>query len=164
MKLIKQLVLGTALFSAAALGSAHAATVTVDGSKGQSLLVTLSSSFKNSVLSFTGTLLSGAFGDWEIATDSLGKTLVKTNAAKGTLSVQLKQSGSAEGVFTFTPVGGSVVKFDNFSSTKGSSSFQVAVVPEPETYALLALGLLGLGVANRRKVGQKAQPTALAAA
>lgn len=150
MKLMKQLVLGVALFSAAALGSAHAATVTVDGSKGQSLLVTLSSSFKDSVLRFTGTLLSGAFGDWEIATDSLGKTLVKTNATKGTLSVELNQSGTAEGLFTFTPHSGSVVKFDNFSS-KGSSSYQVAVVPEPETYALLALGVTGLVLSRRRK-------------
>lgn len=151
MKLMKQLLLGTALLSAAALGSVHAATITVDGSKGQSLLVTLLPSFKNSVLSFTGTLLSGAFGDWEITADSIGKTIVKTNPAKGTLSVQLKQSGSADGLFTFTPASGSVVKFDNFSSTKGSSSFQVAVVPEPETYALLALGVTGLMLSRRRK-------------
>ena len=33
MKLMKQLVLGVALLSAAALGSVQAATVTVDGSK-----------------------------------------------------------------------------------------------------------------------------------
>lgn len=53
-------------------------------------------------------------------------------------------------IFTITPDASSSISF-YVAALSGNSASVVSVVPEPETYALMAVGLLGLGLARRRK-------------
>jgi hypothetical protein len=129
----------------------QAATYTASGDTGQSLVLTLLGGAKKSVLdlvakvsgSFT-TLLSGDV-------DSLS---LKYQDKKTKSLLQLKASsvkGSDIGSITLTPTAGSSIVVDSTYFSSSMKNFTVAVVPEPETYALLVLGLIGLGVARQRK-------------
>ena len=139
MKLMKQLVLGVALLSAAALGSVQAATVTVDGSKGQSLLVTLlPNSFTQFMVQLSG---NTAYSLFQSAGVFGGALKMATNLVSVTLSTD-----AAGGTFKLTPATGLTVLGSPL--TVGAT---IAAVPEPETYALIAFGIAGLLLNRRRR-------------
>ncbi len=77
----------------------------------------------------------------------------------GTKSFALGTNNSGSPLVTFTPVGASGTVFK--LQATGSSAFRLAglnatatgAVPEPGTYALMGLGLVGLGWVSRRRQG-----------
>ena len=190
MKWISAAALVTALFG----GQAQAATYyskgdtgLVDGSKGQSLIVTLFGgdglrSFVNLLggISLNGTYTISMFKDGgnansqrsAYATYSNGKVIdregnfkLKTTAYNNQVTTFTDKSAGVDifnlvantiasvkydETFTITPDATSSLSF-YVAGLSSKSASVVAVVPEPETYALMAVGLLGLGLARRRK-------------
>ena len=195
MKSFMKWISTAALLVAALVGSQVQAKtytdITVDGSKGQSLILTLlGNDGLESIVSLLATSVDATYSvklekyvgtalglptvqRTAIRTYSNGNVVGKGDSSKYRGSFKLDIPGyynqvsspSAGGidslvidartiaraqnneVFTITPEEGSLLTFNYITG----QSFSVAVVPEPETYALMAVGLLGLGLARRRK-------------
>ena len=188
--------ISTAAFLVAALIGSQVqaktyAGITVDGNKGQSLVLTLigndglesivsllatsvDATYTVKLEKYVGTLLgSPTVQRTAIRTYSNGNVVGKGDSTKyrgnfkldipgyynqvsspseagiDSLIISARTIARAQNdeVFTITPKEGSLLTFNNITG----QSFNVAVVPEPETYALMAVGLLGLGLARRRK-------------
>lgn len=161
MKSLFRLLVASMLLSTLFTGHANAAVTSVALKSNQSLTVTLGE-FSSVLLSVN--VIDGAFNQIFTKTDSVGSFLLNWPGSKTTLGAlfTLFKSGS----FTLTPTIGSkaTITLLGVTGTYSAKLTTLPAVPEPETYALLALGLLGLGVVKRRQFGQKSQPTALAAA
>ncbi|MGU5767047.1 PEP-CTERM sorting domain-containing protein [Aeromonas allosaccharophila] len=152
-KLVKFLA-AVAMVSVISGGSANAALYSANGSKGESLVITLLSGYTKSVLNFTATLLG--LGDYSVEGPSLKGYGVEADEDNSSLLTGVAtQKKSSTGVLTIKPYAGTTFEISSIASTNGISSFTVnkvvPAVPEPETYALMGIGLLGLLLVRRRK-------------
>jgi hypothetical protein len=87
----------------------------------------------------------------EFSTDGINYALLNTasfTTSQGLFTASVLGNESAAGYFRlgFDPAGGVIPRFDNVTI-----SGDVAPIPEPTTAALLMLGLVGLGMAGRRR-------------
>lgn len=194
MKWISAAALVTALFGGQAQAETYyskGGTGVVDGSKGESLIVTLFGgdglrSFVNLLgsISLNGTYTISMFkdggneksqrsayatytdgkvidrvGNFKLPTTAYNNqvtTFTDKNAGVDIFNLVANTIASVkyDEVFTITPDSNS--QFSFLVAGLASNSTTVAVVPEPETYALMAVGLLGLGLTRRRRKTQAA--------
>ena len=136
--------------SALLAGNAQAKVYEADGSLGQSLLITLIGGDSGSWVSFitqaVGTFSTSVTGDADVTTKSLNKSKTRF------LVSGASEEGSSVSSFSLTPTVGSSIKVNSVTG----DNFTIAAVPEPETYALMGVGLLGLMLGRRRKIAAQA--------
>lgn len=161
MKSLFRLLVASMLLSSLFGGNANAAVTSVVLNSNQSLSVNLG---KFSSVWMSVTVSNGVFSQLFSKTTSVGSLLASfpgSGTTAGVLGTLFKN-----GSFTLSPVAGTTASINLYGIT-GSYSTKLttlAAVPEPETYALLALGLVGLGVTAKRKKGREAQQNAQAVA
>lgn len=165
MKSLFRLLMASVLLSTLVGSQANAALSHVESYKlnsSQTLTVTLN---KGSSVWLKATVLDGVFASIFSQSASVGSllgSLPGSSTTEGILGTLFKKRGS----FTLAPTAGTTASVSIYGKT-GSYSTKLttlAAVPEPETYALLALGLVGLGVTAKRKKGREAQQNAQAVA
>ncbi|WP_270807667.1 PEP-CTERM sorting domain-containing protein [Aeromonas sp. QDB25] len=142
-KWVASAVVATALLG----GNAQATVYKADGSLGQSLLVTLLGGDTGSWVSFVtqvvGKFDTSSSGNAVVNATSLNKAQTRFFVAGSS------EEGSAVSYFSLIPTAGSSIKVN--SNGISGENFNIAAVPEPETYALMGVGLLGLLLGRRRK-------------
>ena len=142
-KWVASAVIATALLG----GNAQAAVYKADASLGQSLLVTLLGDDTGSWVSFitqvVGKFTTSISGDAVVNATSFNKAKTKFYVAGSS------EEGSAVSYFSLIPTAGSSIMVN--SNSLAGANYTIAAVPEPETYALMGVGLLGLLLARRRK-------------
>ena len=159
MKSLFRLLVASMLLSTLFTGHANAAVTSVVLKSNQSLTVTLG---KLSSVLLSVKVIDGAFNQIFTKTTSVGSLLANWPGSKTTSGALFTWLSS--GSFTLTPTIGSkaTVTLWGLTGTYTTKLTTLSPVPEPETYALLALGLVGLGVTAKRKKGREAQQNAQA--
>ena len=115
-------------------------------------LTSLGASGQNWSIAFAGVTNTGTSPvSIEFSTDGISYSAVTTasfTTTQGLFTASVAGNESGKGYFRlgFDPVGTVVPRFDNVTI-----SGDVTVVPEPGTVSLLMLGLVGLGIAGRRR-------------
>lgn len=164
MKSLFRLLMASVLLSTLVGSQANAAVFHVENYKlnsSQRLTVTLN---KWSSVLLTTTVLDGAFASAFSQSSSVGSVLVSLPGSSTTRALlgTLFEGGS----FSITPTSGATASISLVGLTGRYSTnlTTLSAVPEPETYALLALGLVGLGVTAKRKKGREARQNSRAMA
>ncbi len=142
-KWVASAVIATALLG----GNAQAAVYKAGASLGQSLLVTLLGGDTGSWVSFithvVGKFSTSTSGDAVVNATRVNKQETKFFVAGSS------EEGSAVSYFSLIPTAGSSIMVN--SNSLAGANYTIAAVPEPETYALMGIGLLGLLLVRRRK-------------
>ena len=144
---------------------AQAALYTADGNLGQKLIITILDNQPPAGvelgfwLQFFGTLNISDIGIAGNLGTALPQTLSTstTNFETWTLSKTKGSVNATGGSIYLTPETNSFVKINTQHIALKSATYQITAVPEPETYALMGIGLLGLMLLNHRRQQAKDQ-------
>lgn len=164
MKSLFRLLMASVLLSTLVGSQANAALSHVESYKlnsSQTLTVTLN---QGSSVLLKATVLDGVFASIFSKNSSVGFVLLSlpgSNTTRALLGTLLNG-----GSFSVTPTSGATatISLVGLTGRYSTNLTTLPAVPEPETYALLALGLVGLGVTAKRKKGREAQQNAQAVA
>lgn len=140
---------------------AQASAYTADGSKGQKLVISL---FEDATAgAFQLNLLASVIGNITISHSGINGDVTWTyseiNKNKSTLNLTSTTDSwlNPEGTIFLIPDATSSINLKDKDISILSATYQVTAVPEPETYALMGLGLLGLMWLNHRRQQAKDQ-------